>query len=721
MDGIIHPNVEQVCRKYIYKDGASAEIATLVHENPISTEDLDTRVLTYLMENSPYARHWDTIAARLRVGDIYTQKAFNTLDAPAQQCLRLRALNGCSIPEIASTCRLTPQKVHAVLRAARYNFWKAFVISEARVLHKCRQFVYSDTDAMEAAIASCSHSCSISKTDVLAYLDTTPVSWENWDTLAIDFKALDAGTAARDVQEIFETLEASEKALLRLRVVDGHTIATIARTRDETKAHVEASLITYRTKFWRTLVETDCVVLRECRRLIHDDRDAEEIAVAIQKRGVPVENVRRHIYDYLVERWDTTPDWDDPAFIKVVEAVVDPTVPKSAGFEAAKTAYNLLEYPEQDLLKFKGVEGVSDEIIAQVSMEPLNQVKEKAGAAKETFWKLFTRERWSTLAYFIEKLCEDADSSSTDILKVEAEYLAAKAAYNSLDEIDKEVLRQRCVQGLSVEEIAAKQRVFPIEVAETLTEARKKFYQEFLAEIYRLWGLKTPIEIGGDEDDISNAWETLQEQLYKFVPENFRGWLTTAAQHSKLDSKKKDYHRRLIPKDHGLTYMNPEGELVPVISVRPLQADEVLEREESEKKELKFWENERERWHELLTRTTEAILGSKKPEKKLYLLMNYILQPKLNELRGAETRVPHEFQKPGEAMAVSHVDHQYQSEVTQTWIGEPIDATDRSIRRYVGEIISLVEASAEEVGIEGTELVAGCAPIKESDVKKRRD
>ena len=719
MDGIIHPNVEQVCRKYIYKDKASAKIAAFVHKNTISTEDLDTHVLTYLMKNRPYARHWDTIAVRLRVGDIYTQKAFDALDAPAQQCLRLRALNGCSIPEIASACQLTPQKVHAVLKAARYNFWKAFVISEARVLHKCRQFVYSDTDAMETAIAICSHNRSISGTNVLAYLNTTPVSWEDWDTLAIDFEALDAGTGAREVQEIFKTLEDSEKALLRLRVVDGDTIAAIARKLDATKEQVEASLITYRTKFWKTLVETDCVVLRECRRLIHDDMDAEEIAVAIQKRGVPVENVRRHIYDYLEKRWDPTPDWGDPAFIKVVEAVVDPTAPKSAGFEAAKLAYDRLEYPEQDLLKLKGVEGVSDEIIAQVSMEPLNQVKREAEAAKDIFWKSFTRERWSTLTYFIEELeelYEGDDPDPTDILKVEKERLAAKEVYNLLDEADRAILKQRCLEGLSVEEIAVKQRTLPVEIAETLTEAREKFYQEFSAKIYQFWVLTD--QFAADEDDRSDAWATLQERLYKFVPENFRGWLTTTAQRSKRNSKKIEYLRGLIPQEHGFT--NPKGELVPIISVSPPPPDEVLEKEESEKKELKFWKNERDRWHELLTRTTKAILGSKKPEKKLYLLMNYILQPKLDELKGAKARVPHEFQKPGAAMAVAHTYNQYQSEVTQTEIGEPIDATDRSIRRYVGEIISLVVASAEEVGIESTELVADCAPIKESDVKKRR-
>ena len=178
--------------------------------------------------------------------------------------------------------------------------------------------------------------------------------------------------------------------------------------------------------------------------------------------------------------------------------MVNPTERKVAGFEAAKTAYNLLEYPEQDVLKFKVVEGLSDEIIAQVSRTPLEQVKRESTSAKDIFWKHFTRERWSTLTYFIEELCEKDDTASTEILKVEAEYLAAEEAYNSLNETDRDVLKQRCLQGLSVGEIAAKQRTSPVEIAETLTKARDEFYEKFLAEIYRLWviGIR---RVGTDE------------------------------------------------------------------------------------------------------------------------------------------------------------------------------------------------------------------------------
>ena len=745
MDGMTHPNMEYIlrsCRQYVYADEAAAKIATFIHENATSTEEVDRGVLTYLVENRLYAPGWDNIAARLKVQDAHTQIAFDTLDVQAQRCLRLRTLDGYSIPEIAAKCTLKEKVVHAVLKAARHNFWKAFVVSEAHVLHKCRQFVYSDTDAMDAAIAICSQNCpfslEVSSADVIVYLGTNPVSSENWDTLAVHLEELDDAISETAVQEAFDTLEESEIALLRLRVGDGHAIAAIAKTLDYTEADVEASLITYRAKFWSAVVEVDGVVLRECRRLIHDDIDAKEIAVIIQKRGVPVENVRQHIYNYLVARWDVTPAWDDPAFMKVVAAVVNPTEKKVAGFEAAKTAYNLLEYPEQDVLKFKVVEGLSDEIIAQVSMKHLEQVKREATSAKDIFWKHFTRERWSTLTYFIEKLCEEDDSSSTGILKVEAEYLAAEEAYNSLNETDKDVLKQRCLQGLSVGEIAAKQRTSPVEIAETLTKVRDEFYEKFLAEIYRLWVIgirrvgtdevKTN-KIKADEDDVGNAWTTLQEQFYKFVPNNFRGWLTTSARRSKLDLAKEEHRHKRIAEEHGRTYINTdidtdintEGEFVTVVSTTEdiLQPHEALAKERAEKKELKFWKNERKCWHTLLTKTAAAILKSKKPEKKLFLLTNYILQPKLNELRTAKPGATYEFQHPGEAMAIAHVTGQYQSKVTQTWIGEVIDATDRSIRRYTDEIIPLVERYAEEVGISTSELVEGCAAIKERDATEK--
>ncbi len=457
------------------------------------------------------------------------------------------------------------------------------------------------------------------------------------------------------------------------------------------------------------------IVLRECRRLIHDDIDANEVAAALYKRGIPTENVSQHIYNSLVACWDTTPDWDDPAFMKIIKAVVNPTARKVAGFEAAKTAYDLLEYPEQDLLKFKGIEGLSEKTIAQVSRTPLDQVKRDATSAKDTFWKLFTRERWSTLAYFIEKLCEDADSSSPDVLKVEAEYLAAKGAYDSLDAIEREVLRQRCVQGRSVEAIASEQQTSLLEISEILANAREAFYDKFLTEIYHRWVLDKAYKIRADEDAIEDALTNLQERLYKFVPENYQGWLTKSAKSLSLDSKKKENRHGYIAQKRGRVYVNAEGESVYVLSTTAdsLEPHEEIEKAEAEKKELRFWERERKRWHQLLTKTARAILRSKKPEKKLFLLTHYILQPKLNGLRTTKPGAIYECQYPGEAMAIAHVLDQYRSKATQAWAGEVIDATDRSIRRYLDEIIPLVKRYAEEVGISASELVKGCAPIKE--------
>lgn len=470
---------------------------------------------------------------------------------------------------------------------------------------------------------------------------------------------------------------------------------------------------------------TDTIIERECRRLIHDDRDAEEIALDIQKRGVPDDgNVRQHIYGELEKRWDPIPDWDDPAFLQVLKAVVNPTDLKVAGFEAAKTAYDLLEYPEQDILKFKGIEGLSEETIAEVSRTPLNQVKREATSAKATFWKLFTRERWSTLAYFIEKLCEDADSSATDILKVESEFLAAQAAYNSLDGVDKEVLRQRCVKGRAIEAIASEQQTSPREISETLANAREEFYDKFLTEIFHLQVSNKRYESQTDKDSMAEALTNLQERLYKFVPENYQGWLTKSAKSVRHDAEKKENRRGRIVEKRGRVYINPEGESVYVGSptADSLEPHKEMEKEETERKEERFWKEERSRWHQLLTKTAMAILRSKKPEKKLFLLIHYILQPKLNALRTTQPSAIYEYQHPVEAMAITDVLDRYQSKkATQAEIGDVIDATDRSIRRYIDEILPLVKRYAKEVGIKEAALVQGCAPIKESDVKKVRD
>lgn len=447
---------------------------------------------------------------------------------------------------------------------------------------------------------------------------------------------------------------------------------------------------------------TDPIVLRECRRIIPCDRDAEEIAAAIQRRGVLVENMRQHIYDHLVECWDPIPDWDDPAFIQVVEAVVDPTAPKIASFEAARTAYDLLDYPEQNLLKLKSAEGLAEKGIAQILRTPVDQVTRDAESAKKTFWQLFTRERWSTLTYFLEELCEEVDSSSSEMLKVESEYLAAKAAYNSLDEIGRAVLRQRCLEGLSVKEIAAKQRTSLVEVSDILTDARADFYKEFLEEIYD----PTPIKIRENKDDINDArdyhhdaYNKLYETLYKFIPENFRGWLNKTGPRFAQASVKKNKHR------------------VHLIKELPDEGHE----EKSGNEKLRRLELERKRWFELLTRTAVAILGLKKPEKKLHVFVHYILQPALNQLwGGAKARGLNEFQNPGEAMAIAHVLGQYRSKATQAEIGDVIGATDRAIHNYVNEIRPLMKKYAKEAGIADAEFRAAFAHIKESDAKKKR-
>lgn len=476
-------------------------------------------------------------------------------------------------------------------------------------------------------------------------------------------------------------------------------------------------------------------ILYECRRFIHDDRDAEETAGAISARGVPVESM----HQYLKARWDPIPDWDDTEFIQVLKAVVNPTASKVAGVEAARIAYDQLDDAEKNLLKFK-VDGLSEEVMAQALQKSVKQVKSDANTAKKTFWQLFTRARWSTLPYFLEGLCEEVDSP--DMLKVEAEYRMAETAYNALEQRAKDVLKLRHLEGCSVSEIAAKQGS-PIEaVSRILTEAREDFCDAFLSELYsqyimgqcivetdesgtpKIESVRTSkIEIGSDgdgEDHTSDAWLRLHKTFYKLVPNNFRSWATTTAKGLKRDSEDKQRRHDRRIKQYGHLDMNLEGEHVYVLgSAAVLQPDEALEKEALEKEELRSLARERRRWHALLTETAEAILGTKKAEKKLYILVNYILQPKLDELSGAKVGVPHESQMPGEAMTIAHFKH-YQSKATQAKIGEVIDATDRSIRRYLDEILPLVKRYAKAVGIADAELVEGCAPIKASDVKEKQ-
>ena len=469
-------------------------------------------------------------------------------------------------------------------------------------------------------------------------------------------------------------------------------------------------------------------ILRECRRLIHDDRDAGDIATALYEHEDAFENVRQYVYNYLVECWKATPGWDDPAFIKIVKAVLKPLDTKIAGFAAAEIAYTELEPTQQDVLKLKVVEGLSDEGIVQITATPLEQIKRDAASAKETFWKLLTLQRWSVLPYFIEALSEESDSPSAKILKVAAEYNAAKEAYDSLDEMDKAVLIKRCVHGLSLEEIATQENTGPDEVAEDLMDARDKFYNEFSTAMYLLYvrdrstcprvGATQPLN-HNEEDDLSDAWAKFSEERYKFVPENLSGWLRTSAKRLKLGRLNRDETlNRIAEKDRDLDRDterdSDNGKPIRLASSVAESRDphDELMKGEAEEREAMYWAVELERWHRLFRNTAHAILETKKPEKKLFLLANYFLQPKLGELRAVNRRGTSRFQDPSEVMMLDHAKSLYPSRVTQQWIGEPIDETDRTIRRYADEIVPLVKRHAEELGISREALIEGCAPIK---------
>ena len=341
-------------------------------------------------------------------------------------------------------------------------------------------------------------------------------------------------------------------------------------------------------------------------------------------------------------------------------------------------------------------------------------MESEATSAKEEFWKRLTRERWSTLPYFLEILSKKGDLPCAKILKIELEYRAAKEAYDTLAERDKAVLIKRCVDGLSFEEIATQGDTGCGEVAETLRHARKRFYDTFLSKMYLLHKRDGP-----NEDDSSDAWAILQGRLYKFIPENFTAWLGSSTKRVKIARKKRDETLGRIAEKNRDPDRDPEldneGKPINVaISGSEWQEprDEII-KDEAEERETRYWKNQVERWHRLFQNTACAILECKKPQKKLYLLVNYFLQPQLNELRELNNRGTSRFQDPSNAITLDHAKSLYLSKKdTQKWIAQPIDESDRTIRRYAGEIIPLVERYAKEVGISREDLIAGCAPIK---------
>ena len=715
-----------VCRQYVYADNEAAEIAITVCSKTWDKSALESpgdRVYTYLTANKLDTDTWDTLALHSQfldaaAPDVHAQKAFDALEKEEIAFLCLRVVQGHAIKNIAATYKLSQPKVAAVLKDLRAKFWNAFVQSEENTLRVCRQYVYSDGQGVETAIAICSKNwdnlLSPEKLNerVRAYLSTNNPEADTWDLLSLHMQMPDAQT-----EKVFVSLEASEIEILHLRAVQGHTIKEIAKSLRWTSEKVQRSLETLRTKLWRAIVRTDNSVLQECRRLIHDDADAEGIAIAIYKQGCPnLKHLREHLREYLLKCWDTPPAWDNLTFIEVLQEVTNPTGRNVPGLHSAVNAYQSLEVDTRELLKLKA-EGLSNwDVVRKLAWVSLNQVKRDTEAARVLFWKTYTSQRWSTLPYFIEKLHKQETSDSEEILKVTEEYQAAAEAYNLLGKARQTLLIQRCVKGHSIKEIAAEAKKSPDEIVEELAKIRMEFQREFLDRIYRLWISGTAANrIKADEDDVQEAWTKLEKNYYKVVPENFQAWLTTSTEREVRTSRKKDERRKETEQQKGKRFISDdpegEGETGTYISdpwEAPDPQDTIESKEDSDHLKLA---------HQLLKRAMERIKTKKEPEKKLFLLIQYFLHPISEALKSTNMYRSYNSQDQKEP-ATTHVNTKNQGQPTQTrltqeWIATVIGKNVRTIRRYKEtDIQPILKECCEELGINFEILERACPAIK---------
>ena len=709
----------RVCRQHVYADNKAAEIAIAVcskNWDKSAPEALGDRVRTYLTANKLHTNIWDTLALHSQsldaaASDVHIQKAFDTLEKGEIEFLRLRVVQGHTIKNIAATYKLSQTKVTAVLKDFRAKFWNALVLSEENTLRVCRQYVHSDSQAVEIAAAvhknwDTSPSPEKLNESVRVYLSTNNPEADTWDTLSLHMQMPDAQT-----EKAFATLEESEIELLHLRVVQGYTIKEIAKYLRWTNEKVRRSLDTSRTKFWCAIARVDNSVLQECRRLIHDDADAEGIAAAIYKQGYPdLKHLREHLREYLLQCWGTPPDWDNPALVEVLQEVTNPTGRKVPGFHAAVDAYTSLRVDARELLKLKA-RGLSNwDIARELAWMSLNQVKRDTEAARILFWKTYTSKRWSTLPYFIEKLRKQDASDSQEILKDTVEYSAAEEAYDLLGKARQTLLAKRCVKGHSLKEIAAQEKKSTDEVAAALTKIRMEFQREFLDRIYRLYSIK------GEKDDVQEAWTKLQENYYRVVPGNFRAWLTTSTERETTTSEQTDKHRREIENQKGVRFKSedPEGEGETGIYIStPWEAPDP--------QDTIVWKEDRDHLklaHQLLKRTTERLKEKKEPEKKLFLLIKYFLHPVLEALKNANMHRSYDSQDQDEPLATTHVNTKNQGQpaqtrLTQQWIATVIGKNVRTIRRYKeSDIQPVLKECCEELGINFENLERACPAIK---------
>ena len=725
----------RVCRQYLYTNSNAQSTAMAVYQKNVGTPSSDVRhcrVLAHLMATQRYTGNWDTLAWQIQSRnagtlDSHAQKAFDSLERADIKFLCSRVAEGYTLSDIAKEYGQKEKEVKAKLQNLRSKFWGVYVSSEQETLRACRRYVYADGDAVEAAIAIRRENTQVPScpeqldTNVRAYLSATDLDADAWDLLPEHIEQ--QGTP---VEKALNSLQVTDRNLLALRLIEGKSIEEIADHLGLAMAVVAGRLAELRTLLW----SADDTVLRECRRFIHDDTDAERIAAVMYKQGTPnLENLREYVRESLIASWDPLPSWNDPFLSELIAVLNNPTDKPVPGIHAAAIAYNSLSEINQKLLKLK-TEGTSNwDISRQLSeIDKLypEDVDNRMNEVVKIFWETFTRERWSTLPYFIELFStQPTHDPSHETLKDKKEYEASITAYNSLVEAGQTLLEKRCIHGKSLAEIADEEKKSVEWVFDELQRLREQFRNEFQAILFpnnpTLPNRNQDVFIW-EEDDVADARAKFLLNFYKYIPENYKAWLATAKRW--IENARIREERRLsdAADEEGIIVPEPvygdDGTLIsptigPIVGggQEPEDALSIIVKNEEREKHLA-------RSPKLLQEALDRVKEMSMPEKKMFALVKYFLRETLDAHEGVtKLREHRDPQENGASNLTAEFPDGLQMLVA-TVVGREM----RSIRRWKNENIRLALAEAcEAIGMEFHELENKNPDIHGTDIIKERE
>ena len=730
----------RLCRQYLYTNSYAQSTAMAVYQKNVGTPSSDVRhcrVLAHLMATQRYTGNWDTLAWQIQSRnagtlDSHAQKAFDSLERADIKFLCSRVDEGYTLSDIAKKYGQKEKEVKAKLQNLRSKFWGVYVSSEQETLRACRRYMYADGDAVEAAIAIRRENTQVPScpeqldTNVRAYLSATDLDADAWDLLPEHIEQ--QGTP---VEKASNSLQVTDRNLLALRLIEGKSIEEIADHLGLAVDGVAGRLAELRTLLW----STDDTVLRECRRFIHDDTDAERIAAVMYKQGTPnLEDLREYVRESLIASWDPLPSWNDPFLSELIAVLNNPTDKPVPGIPAAAIAYNALTETGQKLLKLK-IEGASNWDISRQLDERINTVNSHANEARKMFWETFTRERWSTLPYFIEFFStQSTHDPSHEILKVEKEYEASITAYNSLMEAGQTLLEKRCIYGKSLAEIAGEEKKSVEWVFDELQRLRQQFRNQFQATLFPDEPSVSNHTASGnvnkrnqdvsiwDEDDVVDARAKFLLNFYKYIPENYKAWFKTATR--RIKNARIEVERKIseaIDKNGTIVQVpvyDDDGNQVGITTTRTIGGGP--EPEEPLSRIVKDEEREKHlaRSPKLLQEALDRVKEMSMPEKKMFALVKYFLRETL-DAHEAVTKL-REHRDPQEKGASSLTDEF--PDGLQLLVATVVDRDLRSVRRWKNENIRLTLAEAcEAIGMEFHELEKKNPHIHGTDIIKERE